>query len=48
MPQRAELYAMDGRKLPQTWVLYLPQGAVIGFSKKECLAQISDNGNNSH
>ena len=38
-PQKAELYDLAGNKLPQTWVLYLPDKAIIGKSKAECVRQ---------
>lgn len=34
--QTADLYDLDGNRLPQNWIKYLPAGgAVIGFSKAE-------------
>jgi hypothetical protein len=38
---KAELYDLAGNKLPQRYVCYLPQGALLGMTRREVEAKIS-------
>jgi hypothetical protein len=41
MIHKAELYDLAGNKLPQRYVCYLPQGALLGMTRREVEAKIS-------
>jgi hypothetical protein len=38
---KAELYDLAGNKLPQRYVCYLPQGALLGMTRREVEAKIA-------
>jgi hypothetical protein len=38
---KAELFDLAGNKMPQRYVCYLPQGALLGMTRREVEAKIA-------